>query len=360
MVIFLIANTLYMPEGAIRAAKNALSLCANVLIPSLLPFFIFSSILIKLGLANLISRPMSRIMRPLFGVSGAGALCFVLGIVSGYPMGALCVCDMYEQGSISKRDGEKLLAFCNNSGPLFVIGSIGSAMYFNRDIGVVMYLIHIFSTVLVGIIVGLWGRKKEHKIMDKAIISCSKPIGVIIKEAVVGSVNNMLTVCAFTVIFALAINSVSTPSRGGIFELVLGGFLEISSGVYAVSESALSLVAKLALTSAIIGFAGVGVHLQIAAITSKTDLSMKTYFIGKLLHALIASVFAWVVFSNFSVKTSAIYQYPVMPYEVIDFFSALKIAFVYILSTLLVVLVLWLAQKICAWQEEVKYGHGDS
>ncbi len=355
VVIFLIINMLCMPESTIGAARSALMLCANVLIPSLFPFFVFSGVLIRLGFANLMSRSMSHIMRPLFGVSGAGALCFVLGIVSGYPMGASCVCDMYEEKMITRRDGEKLLAFCNNSGPLFVTGAVGSAMYMSREIGMMLYLVHIFSAVVVGIVLGFFQRKKEHANMDKMPLSCSKPVGVIIKEAVSGSVNNMLMVCAFTVIFALVINAVSGLAGDGMFSLLLGGIMEISTGTYGVSVSTLSLAQKLMLTSAIMGFAGVSVHLQVAAIVSKTDLGLKWYFAGKILHALIALVSAWTVLHIFSVPTYMSGYYPVMPHEVIDFGAAFKLAMLYIASTVLVIVILWVAQKICAWQEKVKY-----
>lgn len=355
VVIYLIIYMICSPQSAITVSKNALLICANVLVPSLLPFFIFSGILIRLGFANLVSRPMSHIMRPLFGVSGAGAVCFVLGIVSGYPMGASCVCDMYNEGMITKRDGERLLAFCNNSGPLFVMGAVGGAMYMSREIGMLLYLVHIFSAVAVGIVLGISGRKKEHAAADRIPLSCSKPVGVIIKEAVCASVNNMLMICALTVVFSLVINALS-ESCGWMVSLFAGGFVEISSGIYNVSISPLSLAHKLTLTSAMLAFAGVSVHLQVAAVVSGTDLSLKMYFAGKALQAVFASVFAWIILHSSSVPTYMGAYYPIMPYEVIDFASAFKLALLYIASAMIVIVVLWLIEKVCEWQERVKYG----
>ena len=39
------------PEQAITGAKNGLTLCFNVIVPSLFPFFVLSSLVVDLGLA---------------------------------------------------------------------------------------------------------------------------------------------------------------------------------------------------------------------------------------------------------------------------------------------------------------------
>lgn len=114
------------------------------------------------------------------------------------------------RGRLKKSEAEKLLAFCNNSGPLFIIGSVGAAMYFNETVGLILYAVHILSAVSVGIILGCFGRGKsgERTAAPQSVIR-AKPLGVILKDAVVGAVNNMLLVCGFTVLFAVIISSLS-------------------------------------------------------------------------------------------------------------------------------------------------------
>lgn len=348
---WLILNMLIWPDESVEAAKNALLLCANVLVPSLFPFFVFSALLIKTGVTRLITKPMSKIMTPLFGVSGSGALCFILGIVSGYPMGAACVCEMYETKSISKQDAEKLLAFCNNSGPLFIIGAFGSGMYMSHHIGVMVYLIHIVSSVIIGIALGAIGRKKEHKSSDNVMISCSGPIGITIKEAVTTSVNNMLVVCGFTVVFSLVINSLGCFGREvGVF---LAPVLEISSGLHMISTSSLPLAHKIALSAAALGFSGISVHLQVASFVSKTNLSMKKYFVSKTIHAVLSFVFVYIFADFIALETGAWYFYPQMPYVTIDFSYAVRLSILYIVFAIAITIILWICVKISEWQEKV-------
>lgn len=60
-------------------------------------------------------------MRPLFNVPGEGSYALLMGIVSGYPIGAKIIVNLKEKGICNKIEAERLLAFTNNSSPLFII-----------------------------------------------------------------------------------------------------------------------------------------------------------------------------------------------------------------------------------------------
>ena len=71
------------PTQAMTGAKNGLTLCCNVIIPSLFPFFVLSSLAVDLGLAAYLGRLLEGVMRPLFRVSGCCDMAVVLGFVAG-------------------------------------------------------------------------------------------------------------------------------------------------------------------------------------------------------------------------------------------------------------------------------------
>ncbi len=64
-------------------------------------------------------------MAPLFRAGGACSSALALGFVGGYPVGARTAIALYENGQCSKTEAERLLAFCNNSGPAFILGGGG-------------------------------------------------------------------------------------------------------------------------------------------------------------------------------------------------------------------------------------------
>ena len=75
------------PEASAAAAQEGVRLCLDLLVPSLFPFFVFSSLVIVTGLADAVSRPFQALMLPLFGVGGPGAAALGLGLIGGYPVG---------------------------------------------------------------------------------------------------------------------------------------------------------------------------------------------------------------------------------------------------------------------------------
>ena len=117
------------PQPSMEAAKSGLALCYNVIIPSLFPFFVLSSLVVELGLAGYLGRLLEGLMRPLFHVSGACASAFALGFIGGYPVGAKTAISLYENGMCTKTEAERLLAFCNNSGPAFILGVVGAGVF---------------------------------------------------------------------------------------------------------------------------------------------------------------------------------------------------------------------------------------
>ena len=109
----LLAATLglmFFPQESMQAARDGLTLCYNVIIPSLFPFFVLSSLVVELGLAGYLGRLLEPVMRPLFNVSGACASAFALGFIGGYPVGAKTAISLYEKGMCSKTEAERLLA----------------------------------------------------------------------------------------------------------------------------------------------------------------------------------------------------------------------------------------------------------
>ena len=124
IIIFIVFLVLFSNENLI-ATKKGLSLWFNSVVPSLLPFFIATELLGHTQIVYFIGNLLNKYMKPIFNVPGIGAYAFVMGIISGYPVGAKIVTKFRQDGVCTKREAERLLAFTNNSGPLFIIGTCG-------------------------------------------------------------------------------------------------------------------------------------------------------------------------------------------------------------------------------------------
>lgn len=332
------------PTEAMEGAKTGLTLCFNVIIPSLFPFFVLSSLLVELGLAAYLGRALEPVMRPLFRVNGACATAVALGFVGGYPVGARTALSLYEKGLCSKTEAERLLAFCNNSGPAFILGVVGAGVFASSRVGLLLYLVHALASLLVGLLFRFYGREEGSARRGGTHVE-----SVRFTSAFTGSVTrsfqSTLSICAFVVFFSVVITLLS---RFGILAALahglsalcapfglteawasrlLTGLLEISSGVWSLSGSG-TLAGRVSMAAFMLGWAGISVHCQVLSFLSDSGLSVRTYLLGKLLHGGFSAALVWELTRLFPLAepVSAYLAEQVETLSELDFSTALTIS----------------------------------
>ena len=301
---------LLYPSDAIQAAKDGLLLCYNVIIPSLFPFFVLSSLVVELGLAGYLGRLLEGIMRPVFNVSGACACAFALGFIGGYPVGAKTAIRLYETGMCTKTEAERLLAFCNNSGPAFILGVVGAGVFASSRVGVLLYLAHAAASVCIGVLFRFYkaGPRSAAGEMRPPPRFEARRFTAALTGSIQNSFRSTLNICAFVVFFTVAIKllflSGFLPALarvlGGVLaplgmtqawtERLLTGLIEISSGVWTLSGDG-TMAGRMSMAAFMLGWAGFSVHCQVLSFLGGSGLSVKTYLIGKLLHGGLSALF---------------------------------------------------------------------
>ena len=148
LLLWLLADAV----GVRASVEEALSLCAHSVVPALFPFLVVTSALLSLGFGELTAPWLAGLMEPLFRVPGAGSAALVLGLVGGYPIGAATAARLHQEGLVSREEGERLLTFCNNSNPVFLISVLGVGVFGSVRTGIWLWLIHVLSALLTGLI----------------------------------------------------------------------------------------------------------------------------------------------------------------------------------------------------------------
>ncbi|MBR0276950.1 MAG: hypothetical protein IJQ50_00615 [Clostridia bacterium] len=307
VIIYILTGLVLMPDVCIESASAGVLLCINVIIPSLFPFFVCSKILIKNGFADKVSKPLQGIMRPVFNVPGCGAFAFVIGILSGCPVGAKCVADMYSDGLCTKAEAQRMICFCNNSGPLFIIGAVAAGMFDFSEIGTVLYLSHILSAVTAGVIMSHY--KKDEIIRNNYLPKSDKKTDYI-SESVRESVSLTGYVCGFVIFFAVAISIfqqagiVDSLTYGfeekNIIKGIVYGLAEMTNGISLISQSKLNVLVFCAV-SFIMGFGGLSVILQVDGIISKHKLSISVFVLMKFVQGLLSALYTYIIFTVFQI-----------------------------------------------------------
>ena len=113
------------PDMVAGGAKLGLTLWFHTVLPALLPFMVLSNFMIKQNVTGAVSRVAYPVFARVFGLSKAGCYPAVIGLLSGYPVGAKTTAQLYREKMLSKSEAQYLLTFCNNASPMFLLEYIG-------------------------------------------------------------------------------------------------------------------------------------------------------------------------------------------------------------------------------------------
>lgn len=320
ITVFLIASfCIISPSEMINSAKNGISLWFNIVLPSLFPFLILSDLIQKSAITKVFEKLLSNIMKPIFKLPGISSLAIFLGMTGGYPIGAKITSDLRNNNSLSKTEAKRLLAFSNNSGPLFISGAIGIGLYKNASIGFLLLISHYISALLVGILFRFYKKEKvtpnSKNLIQFSFIKLSS-LGETLTNTVKKAITTVTVIGGFIVIFSilttilektgllLLISKIIMPNLDTDFSAsIISGILEVTNGVNRIFNlSSVNLTAKLIVTSALIGFGGFSVHMQTLSVISSSDIGSSTYFIGKTLQSIFSGIITFMLlhYTNFS------------------------------------------------------------
>lgn len=273
-------------RAALSGIREGIGLCIRTLIPSLFPFFVLSTLLT----GNLIGQPV-RLLRPLCAICGVpqGAESLLaVGLLGGYPVGAQNIAFSYRSGGLAKSDAERMLAFCNNAGPAFIFGILGS-MFSKPHIPWLLWGVHIVSALVVGIL--LSGNISKTTAQSRR--------GISVSEALESSVKVMALVCGWVMIFRMILNFLERWFLWMIPEtcqIAIAGILELSNGCIQLGGIP-SEGLRFILAGMMLSLGGLCVTMQTTSVTK--GLSLKLYSYGKILQCLISLLLCLILQSAF-------------------------------------------------------------
>ena len=308
-------------KSNIQAVKNSLNIWVNNVIPSLFPFFIATELLNHTNIPRIIGNMFNKIMRPLFNVPGIGAYALFMGIISGYPVGAKIVTNFRNENLCTKEEAERLITFTNNSGPLFILGTVGITLFYDSCVGLLLLCTHILACISVGIIFRFWKKNvKEKRNTDTLATNITfNSLGDVLSKSILSAINSVVLIGGFIVLFGIIFSILQKTQILNILKIpiipvfnllnidtnfivpILTGILELTNGVSSVSAIASkNLGINIISCAFLLGFGGISIMLQVLSITSKSDISIKPYILGKLLHGILSAFYTLLIINNFS------------------------------------------------------------
>lgn len=237
--------SVYYHSAVGEGIKNGIDTCLNLLIPSLFFPMTASAILVRSGV-------LARFGGCIRGY-GAAVFIIILSLVSGYPVGAAAVGELYRAGVFSKRQAEALASVSIGAGPAYIIVGVGKGMFGSIRTGVLLFAVHILSALILAAFTFF---STDLRIFGS--ISPRVSFADVITGAVTAAVKSMTAVCAFTVLMTAVLSVIDgiSPPDG-----VRGIFALMSEVTNACSHYAAK--GAVAIVSGALGFSGGCVILQV-------------------------------------------------------------------------------------------------
>ena len=307
IIVSLTIDVLTNSNLIMKTVQFSVNLWINNILPSLFPFFILSELLIKFGFVEFISELLKNITQKLFKVRGEGAFIFIMSMISGFPSNSKYIKELFLENKINDKEASKILMFTHFSNPLFIIGTISISFLNNKNMGIIILFSHYIGNIIIGLIIRNYhpysfkekvSLKKAINLMHKKQIENKEKIGNILAQACFKTFKTLFLILGVVTTFLCLTTLITNhlhlnPIKDGL----LKGIFEMTQGLKYISILNLSLKWKVIISTMIISFGGLSVHMQIISILGDTEIKYLPFLIARIFHAFISGFLAFILFS---------------------------------------------------------------
>lgn len=291
MAFLLLKFSSYSAEGV----KKGIRICTESLVPSLYPFMIVTNAFIMSGASEMKPSFLDKLCRFLFRLPAAAAPAIFFSMVGGLPVGAEMSAGLYRKGVISQQEFRRMLCFCMNPGPAFVISAVGAVMLGSSATGVLIYVSLVISSLVIGIFSRFFTYENEKYISLSEDEDRQRRTGIV-ERAVVKSSRSVFSVCAWVVAFSCLCELISNMNLSDGMKTFLLCTVEMTNGSLTVSESFTAPV-----VASVIGFGGFCGHLQIMNAVKAAEMKYKYFLVGRIINSGLSAVICSILMRLFPV-----------------------------------------------------------
>lgn len=290
--------------------RNGLLLCGETVVPSLFPFMIISDFLVRSGASDGIGRLLSPVTEKFFRLPGCSACAIFMSLIGGFPVGAKMISQLYENGSLSRPQAKRMIRFCVNSGPAFVIGAVGASMLSDKKCGIILFVSQTVTALIIGFL-SRFGKKESFQRTDN-VHKYVNPSAFI--ESVASSTEAMLNICAWILLFSSLMPFLTKLAKLNSAFSILVVLSEVTGGCsYAANNLPLFFLAP------VLCWSGFAVHMQLLPYLKKIGISLPDFWLSRIANCALSLPIAFLLFRLFPCEAqvfSSFSEITVKPYSV--------------------------------------------
>ncbi len=290
---------LFFSADTAAGVKKGLTYACDLLVPSLFPFMVLSSFLMRSGFGRYLEGCFGFVIRHWYRLPDCAGGAIIFSFIGGYPVGVSCVRVLWEQKKITDRQAEQMMLFCVGAGPAFLITGIGTILLNSPQAGVLLFLSQLFSGLLLGRLAGRWlgepQPKGNRQQADVPSVSMTEAFMVSCSGAAKSLLNMTAFIAFFSMVLALcertglcsAVKNVlmacglSYPIANNVFHIVM----EVTIACQGIGQGGCPLWLMALAT----GFGGLCVHGQILTMAGKMPMNKKRYLLFRAMNGLLSA-----------------------------------------------------------------------
>lgn len=284
----------FFPEASSEGAKNGLLLWSGTIVPTLLPFFLLTGIMNKYHAFYLVSYLFFLIYRRFPWLNRDLAYTLILGFFCGYPLGAKIINDLIGLGSYTKKEGQSLLAVCNNVSPMFTIGYT-LTLILKDQLSIPFFFLCLYAPNACYFIYLMANAKKKKMFFDRKI-KTSLLTQKTMDEIIFDSLRSIFSVGIYIMIFSIGANLLKILDPVPYLTDFMIGILEITTAVTHFGSMQIPLQTKAAILCAVSSFGGLSAMAQTMSVCRLGNLSFRKYLFTKTIFAILSFLLAWFLF----------------------------------------------------------------
>lgn len=277
LLLIMIVDSDVCTQGVLKG----LSVCVNVIIPSLFPFMVCVTVI-----SGIISNAKIGITARLLSV-------FVFSLLGGYPIGCKMIDELVRQKNIDLKTANIMQTFCVNAGPAYVITAIGGGIFGSKKAGIILFASHVATSTLIMLF-----SLKYIKVSNSNLKISSKTTNINFFELITNSVNNsagaMLNICAFIILFSVINSYTVYYFKNTLILKNIIFFTEITTGI--------SYTNNIIFISFLLGFSGISIWCQLFSLSVNAKPDFKLFVLGRMIHATFSAFITYLMIKTFKIK----------------------------------------------------------
>ncbi len=278
--LLLIFLTVLKPEICKNGAVSGILLCGRVIIPSIFPFTVCILFIMKLTSQNN-SDKITRKER---------FLIVLFSLIGGYPIGAKLINNAVNNGKLQEKSARRMLNYCVNAGPAFIIGAVGNGIIGSKALGYILFFSHITASLILFLI--LREKRTAIKPLKKKNTACQS-ISDSFVSAVAESSSTTMSICSFVILFSVITSYSDYFSHFSPLIKYISPLLEVTNAV--------GKTGNIYLISFLLGFSGICIWCQILSLGKSIKIKLLVFSFFRIIHGALSAFFTWLLIKLFGI-----------------------------------------------------------